>query len=89
MRLIMLHKDQNGFNPVGLLLVLALAGIVGFAAYRVYDQRPASDVTQEVTTKANEIKNKDDLKKVEQELKNINLDELDTSGLEQAEKDLL
>lgn len=84
--------NQAGFTPLAFVLILAIAGVIGFAAYQVYSSQQANTppadnnaATQQQSEddsvpEAPEIKSTEDLDKAEQTLDKINPEDSSAGG---------
>ncbi len=85
----MTNRNQKGFAALEIIIVVVVVGILGFAGWLVYDrQKSNNDTTDTVQTTEStdqEVKSAEDLKKVEDQLNQSDIDkELDTTEIDAA-----
>jgi Tfp pilus assembly protein PilE len=81
----MSSNKQGGFGLVPIVIIVAVLGLLVFAAWRIYDnrQQPAAEQTQTQET-APEVNSANDLQAAEDYLNQQDIDgELDTSELDE------
>jgi cytochrome b len=87
------NTTENGSGALEVILVLLLLGFIVFAGFFVVNRQAdntADTSTQEAPLQEQvEINDSGDLQVAEEDLFDINLDELDTTELDEAEVDLL
>lgn len=84
-------NNNNGFSAVEVLLLIALVGAIIFAGLYLSNKNGGSKSQDQANpeTSQEEINDAQDLQDVENELENVNLDELESSDLDEAEAELL
>lgn len=85
-------RNQAGFTPLAFVLILAILGVIGFAAYQVYSSQQTNTPPAENTTttqqaaegdsvpEAPQINSAEDLDKAEQTLDKINPEDSSADG---------